>query len=207
MAKAVKLDRATVAGLRSRLLEWYERNRRDLPWRRNPNPYSIWVSEIMLQQTRVATVVEHYRTFLNRFPTLLSLALAGEEEVLAEWSGLGYYRRARMLHKAAQFVANQLKGNLPATSEELRALPGVGAYTAAAIASIAFGEPVAVVDGNVERVLCRMAGWELGSRAGGAALKKQIDALAGQLVDPARPGDFNQAVMELGATVCLPRSP
>ena len=207
MAKAVKLDRATVAGLRNRLLEWYERNRRDLPWRRNPNPYSIWVSEIMLQQTRVATVVEHYRTFLNRFPTLLSLALAGEEEVLAEWSGLGYYRRARMLHKAAQFVANQLKGNLPATSEELRSLPGVGAYTAAAIASIAFGEPVAVVDGNVERVLCRMAGWELGSRAGGAALKKQIDALAGQLVDPARPGDFNQAVMELGATVCLPRSP
>ena len=207
MAKMAKLDRAAVAELRSRLLDWYERNRRDLPWRRDPDPYSIWVSEIMLQQTRVSVVVDHYRAFLQRFPTLVSLALASEEDVLAEWSGLGYYRRARLLHKAAQFVANQLAGKLPATAEELRALPGVGAYTAAAIASIAHGEPVAVVDGNVERVLCRLAGWELGSRAGGAALKKQIDALAGQLVDPARPGDFNQAIMELGATVCLPRNP
>jgi len=207
MAKAAKLDRATVVLLRSRLLEWYERNKRDLPWRRNADSYSIWVSEIMLQQTRVASVVEHYRTFLRRFPSLLSLALASEEEVLAEWSGLGYYRRARMLHKAAQFVANQLKGSLPQTAEDLRALPGVGAYTAAAIASIAHGEPVAVVDGNVERVLCRLAGWELGGRAGGAALKKQIDALAGQLVDSARPGDYNQAIMELGATVCTPRAP
>ncbi len=206
-SKIVKLDRATVATLRSRLLTWYERNRRDLPWRRTANPYSIWVSEIMLQQTRVAAVVEHYRTFLQRFPTLLSLSLASEEDVLEEWSGLGYYRRARLLHKAAQFVTNQLDGNLPVTSEALCELPGVGAYTAAAIASIAHGEPVAVVDGNVERVLCRLAGWELGSRAGGATLKKQIDALAGQLVDPARPGDFNQAVMELGATVCLPRAP
>jgi A/G-specific adenine glycosylase len=207
MAKMAKLDRAAAAVLRSGLLDWYELNRRDLPWRRNPDPYSIWVSEIMLQQTRVAVVVDHYRAFLQRFPTLASLALAREEDVLAEWSGLGYYRRARMLHKAAQFVVNQLNSNLPATAEELRALPGVGAYTAAAIASIAYGEPVAVVDGNVERVLCRLAGWELGSRAGGAALKKQIDGLAGQLVDPARPGDYNQAIMELGATVCLPRNP
>ncbi len=207
MAKAAKLDRATVALLRTRLLDWYERNKRDLPWRRNADPYSIWVSEIMLQQTRVATVVEHYRTFLKRFPTLISLALASEEEVLAEWSGLGYYRRARMLHKAAQFVANQLGGNLPQTAEDLRALPGVGAYTAAAIASIAHREAVAVVDGNVERVLCRLAGWDLGSRAGGAALKRQIEGLAGQLVDPARPGDFNQSIMELGATVCTPRTP
>jgi A/G-specific adenine glycosylase len=207
MAKMAKLDRAAVAELRSRLLDWYERNRRDLPWRRNADPYSIWVSEIMLQQTRVATVVDHYRAFLERFPTLASLALAHEEDVLAEWSGLGYYRRARMLHKAAQFVANQLDGKLPVTAEELRALPGVGAYTAAAIASIAHGEAVAVVDGNVERVLCRWAGWGLGGRAGGAALRKQIDALAGQLVDPARPGDHNQAIMELGATICLPRNP
>jgi A/G-specific adenine glycosylase len=207
MAKAVKLDRAVVALLRRQLLDWYERNQRDLPWRKNTDPYAIWVSEIMLQQTRVAVVIDHYRNFLRRFPTLVSLALAPEEEVLAEWSGLGYYRRARMLHKAAQLVANRLQGNLPATEEELRALPGVGAYTAAAIASIAHGEVVAVVDGNVERVLCRLAGWEHGGRTSGAALKRQVDVLAAQLVDPLRPGDFNQAVMELGATVCLPRNP
>jgi A/G-specific adenine glycosylase len=207
MGKTAKLDRAAVEELQGRLLKWYERNRRDLPWRRSGDPYAIWVSEIMLQQTRVSAVMEHYRTFMRRFPTLVSLAAAGEEDVLEEWSGLGYYRRARMLHKAAQFVVEQLKGELPATGEALRTLPGVGAYTAAAIASIAHGEAVAVVDGNVERVLCRLAGWELGARAGGAALKRQIDGLAAQLVDAARPGDWNQAMMELGATVCLPRSP
>ena len=207
MAKIARLDRPAIQELQARLLEWYEQNRRDLPWRRTPDPYSIWVSEIMLQQTRVSAVVDHYRSFLKRFPTVTALAQASEQDVLAELSGLGYYRRARMLHKAAQFVANQLGGNLPKTAEGLRALPGVGAYTAAAIASIAHGEPVAVVDGNVERVLCRLAGWDLGSRAGGAALKRQIDALAAQLVNPSRPGDSNQAIMELGATVCLPRSP
>jgi A/G-specific adenine glycosylase len=188
-------------------MEWYERNRRDLPWRHRKDPYAIWVSEIMLQQTRVAVVVERYKAFMARFPTLFSLALAPEQEVLALWSGLGYYRRVRMLHKAAQFVANHLQGNLPGTSADLRTLPGIGAYTAAAIASIAFGEPVAVVDGNVERVLCRLAGWESASRAGAAALRHKIDDLAARLVDPQRPGDFNQAVMELGATVCLPRNP
>jgi A/G-specific adenine glycosylase len=207
MAKAAKLDRSVEGSLRRLLLDWYECNRRDLPWRKNADPYAIWVSEIMLQQTRVAVVIDHYRNFLRRFPTLVSLALAPEEEVLAEWSGLGYYRRARMLHKAAQLVANQLQGNLPASSEALRTLPGVGAYTAAAIASIAHGEVVAVVDGNVERVLCRLAGWEHGGRTSGTALKRQIDALAAQLVDRFRPGDFNQAIMELGATVCLPRNP
>ncbi len=209
MAKTLQVDRERSAAtvLQRKLLEWYDHHRRDLPWRQSSDPYSIWVSEIMLQQTRVAAVTEHYRAFLKRFPTIGALARAREEDVLAEWSGLGYYRRARMLHKAAQFVVNQLKGNLPATAEELRALPGIGAYTAAAIASIAHGEAVAVVDGNVERVLCRISGWELGSRGGGAALKRQIDALAGQLVDPRRPGDFNQAMMELGATVCLPRNP
>ena len=206
MAKAARPDRSA-AELRLRLLDWYSGNRRDLPWRQRPEPYSIWVSEIMLQQTRVATVVDHYRAFLRRFPTLAALAQAREEDVLAEWSGLGYYRRARMLHKAAQFVASHLHGKLPATADELRALPGIGAYTAAAIASIAHGQLVAVVDGNVERVLCRLSGWDMGSRSGGAALKRQIDALAEQLVDPGRPGDFNQAMMELGATVCLPRNP
>ena len=199
--------RAKIARLRLHLIEWYERNRRDLPWRNRQEPYAIWVSEIMLQQTRVAVVVERYQAFMGRFPTLFSLALAPEQEVLALWSGLGYYRRARMLHKAAQFVANHLQGELPKASAELRALPGIGAYTAAAIASIAYGEPVAVVDGNVERVLCRLSGWDSVSRVGAAALRRKIEDLAARLVDPERPGDFNQALMELGATVCLPRNP
>jgi A/G-specific adenine glycosylase len=194
--------------LRSHLLEWYAEHRRDLPWRHNSDPYSIWVSEIMLQQTRVAVVIERYQAFLKRFPTLLSLALAPEEEVMAQLSGLGYYRRAHMLHKAAQSVADRHQGNLPATADELRLLPGIGAYTAAAIASIAHGEPVAVVDGNVERVLCRLSGWGAGSRTeGGAAIRRKVEDLAAKLVDPAHPGDFNQALMELGAVVCLPRNP
>jgi A/G-specific adenine glycosylase len=198
----------TIERLRRQLLEWYSLNRRDLPWRRTPDPYAIWVSEIMLQQTRVAVVVERYEVFLERFPTLLALALAPEQEVLALWSGLGYYRRARMLHKAAQFVADHFQGNLPATSDALLLLPGIGAYTAAAIASIAHGEPVAVVDGNVERVLCRLCGWEAGSRSGGgAAVRRKVEILATQLLDPDFPGDFNQAMMELGATVCVPRGP
>jgi len=192
---------------RSRLLEWYRENRRDLPWRRSTDPYAIWVSEIMLQQTRVAVVVERYKIFMARFPTLVSLAQASEDEVLALWSGLGYYRRARMLHKAARFVVDRCNGTLPVTSAELRTLPGIGAYTAAAIASIAHGEAVAVVDGNVERVLCRLQGWEFGSRNTEAEMKHKVEHLAAQLVDPARPGDFNQALMELGATVCLPRNP
>ncbi len=199
---------ARIARVRERLLGWYERCRRDLPWRRGRNPYAIWVSEIMLQQTRVAVVVERYQAFMARFPTLLSLALASEAEVLALWSGLGYYRRARMLHKTAQFVADRFQGNLPQSAGELRLLPGIGAYTAAAVASIAYEEPVAVVDGNVERVLCRIEGWKAGSRAGGGnAVRRKIEELAGKLVDPLQPGDFNQAMMELGATLCLPRSP
>src|SRR5664280_1345859 len=129
--------------LRQHLLGWYQHSRRDLPWRRSADPYAIWVSEIMLQQTRVSVVVERYKAFMARFPTLVSLALAPEQEVLAAWSGLGYYRRARMLHKAAQFVAGNYEGNLPVTSVELRALPGIGAYTAAAIASIPHDEQVA----------------------------------------------------------------
>jgi A/G-specific adenine glycosylase len=206
MAKRDRRPEA-ITGLRRELLEWYAGNRRDLPWRRNSNPYAVWVSEIMLQQTRVSVVVERYQAFLARFPTLVSLALASEEDVLALWSGLGYYRRARMLHKAAQFVASHHHGNLPVSSAELRTLPGIGAYTAAAIASIAHGEQVAVVDGNVERVLCRLQGWELATRTGAAAVKRKIEPLAAQLLDPAHPGDFNQAMMELGATVCLPRNP
>jgi A/G-specific adenine glycosylase len=192
-----KIDR-----LRKRLLKWYDENKRDLPWRASRDPYAIWVSEIMLQQTRVAVVVERYQAFLKRFPSLISLALAQEEEVLALWSGLGYYRRARMLHKAAQFVAQNYYGSLPSKAEELKELPGIGDYTAAAIASIAHGEPVAVVDGNVERVLSRLAGWDESPK-----LRRKVGELAARMVDPERPGDFNQAMMELGAVMCLPRSP
>lgn len=198
---------AHIPALRKQLTTWYDENQRDLPWRADKDPYAIWVSEIMLQQTRVAVVIERYLAFMQRFPTLEALAQAPEQDVLAMWSGLGYYRRARMLHKAAQFVVEKLAGILPATSAELRALPGIGRYTAAAIASIAFGEPVAVVDGNVERVLCRLAGWGEGGRTGVSALRKKIEVLAGEMVDADRPGDFNQALMELGATVCLPRNP
>jgi A/G-specific adenine glycosylase len=152
-------------------------------------------------------VVDRSQAFKTRFPTLVSLALATEQEVLALWSGLGYYRRARMLHKAAQFVAANREGNLPTTADELRLLPGIGNYTAAAIASIAHGEPIPVVDGNVERVLCRLQGWEAVGRSGAAALRHKVDSVATQILDPKRPGDFNQALMELGATVCGPRNP
>jgi A/G-specific adenine glycosylase len=159
---------------RRQLMTWYDRNKRDLPWRQDRDPYRVWLSEIMLQQTRVAAVVEHYQRFLRRFPTIEKLACARESSVLAAWSGLGYYRRARML-------------------------PGIGRYTAAAIASIAFGEPTAVVDGNVERVLRRVQGTNLAG--------ENLWRAAGELLDRRRPGDFNQAMMELGATLCLPREP
>ncbi len=189
--------------MRAALLAWYGAHRRDLPWRATRDPYRIWVSEIMLQQTRVAAVLEHYRRFLEAFPTVQALAAATEPEVLALWSGLGYYRRARMLHRAAKVVVQESTGAMPRTAEGLRALPGVGAYTSAAVASIAFGEAVAVVDGNVERVLARLAGWS----ADDVGFAGRVRTLADALVDRERPGDFNQGMMELGATVCLPRAP
>lgn len=197
---------------RGKLAPWYRKHARTLPWRDINNPYATWLSEIMLQQTRVATVIERYTQFLQRFPTLLSLASASEAEVLALWSGLGYYRRARMLHKAAQFVVRELGGDLPTSSAELRTLPGIGDYTAAAIASIAFGEGIAVVDGNVERVLLRIIG---NPEEKSAASRARVQKIAQTLVPPASarrarinaPGDHNQAMMELGATVCVPRSP
>ncbi|MGH9508677.1 MAG: A/G-specific adenine glycosylase, partial [Terriglobales bacterium] len=159
--------------LRVRLLAWYDRHRRDLPWRRTRHPYRIWVSEIMLQQTRVAAVLGHYREFLRRFPSLRRLAAARPESVLAAWSGLGYYRRARSLHAAARVLVREHGGRFPRRVEEWRRLPGVGRYTAAAIASIAFDEPTAVVDGNVERVLQRL----LGERLAAKAMWKAADAL------------------------------
>jgi A/G-specific adenine glycosylase len=184
---------------RAQLLAWYDAHARDLPWRESRDPYRVWLSEIMLQQTRVAAVIAHYREFLRRFPTVEKLARAREASVLAAWSGLGYYRRARMLHAAARVVVRELGGRFPTTAEGLLVLPGVGRYTAAAIASIAFDEPVAVVDGNVERVLQRLSGRRLGG--------EEFWRGAEELLDRERPGDFNQAMMELGATVCTPRAP
>ena len=184
---------------RKKLLGWYDVHARDLPWRESCDPYRVWVSEIMLQQTRVAAVIEHYHEFLRRFPTVQKLASAREASVLAAWSGLGYYRRARMLHAAAKVVARERGGTFPETSAEWRTLPGVGRYTAAAIASIAFGEAVAVVDGNVERVLQRITGRAISG--------EQMWEQAESLLDRNRSGDFNQAMMELGATVCTPRAP
>ena len=185
---------------RNRLLRWYDAHRRDLPWRNTSDPYRIWVSEIMLQQTRVGAVLDHYRRFLERFPTVTSLARAREQSVLAAWSGLGYYRRARNLRAAAKVIVFERRGQFPQTAEQLQDLPGIGRYTAAAIASIAFGKRTAVVDGNVERVLQRVTG---NSNLG----KQQTWQLADALISPKRPADFNQAMMELGALVCLPREP
>ncbi|MBI1739380.1 MAG: A/G-specific adenine glycosylase [Candidatus Koribacter versatilis] len=184
---------------RRALLTWYDRHRRDLPWRKTRDPYRIWLSEIMLQQTRVAAVLEHYRLFHERFPNVRALAAASESKVLAAWSGLGYYRRARMLRQCAREIVELHRGRFPKNSEALQALPGIGRYTAAAIASIAFDETAAVVDGNVERVLQRLVGSSLTA--------KQTWQRAQSHLSSSRPGDFNQAMMELGATVCTPRQP
>src|ERR1700744_599463 len=194
------------------LLTWYRKHARDLPWRGIRNPYATWLSEIMLQQTRVAAIVDRYTEFLRRFPTLESLAEAKEEDVLALWSGLGYYRRAHLLHRAAQFVQRELHGKLPRSAHGLRTLPGVGEYTAAAIASIAFGESIAVLAGDVEGVLLRVLGL---AEDRPAKARGRLTRAAQALIPPPRkrkersnpPGDHNQAMMELGATICLPRQP
>jgi A/G-specific adenine glycosylase len=186
-----------------RLARWYRRERRDLPWRRTRDPYAIWISEVMLQQTTVEVVAKRWKRFLTRFPTAESLARAPERAVLAEWSGLGYYARARNLHRAARAIAG--RGAFPRTLEGLRELPGVGAYTAAAVASISFGVPEPVVDGNVVRVLCRLHGLRLDPKA--PATLAKVRALARPLVPARNSGDHNQALMELGALVCTPRAP
>ena len=186
------------------LLAWYDRRRRDLPWRRTSDPYPVWVSEIMLQQTRVATALPYFERFLERFPTVDDLAGAEVDEVLALWSGLGYYRRARQMHAAARQVAED-GGRFPETSDELLRLPGIGPYTAAAIASICFDEVIPVMDGNVERVFARRLA--LPGDVKRAATRRRLVEAAADLLDEERPGDSNQALMELGATVCTPRSP
>ena len=197
--------RRRVRRQRSALLRWYRANRRDLPWRRTRDPYAIWISEAMLQQTRVETVIPYNERFLERFPTVDTLADADEDDVFSAWAGLGYYSRARNLHSAAQRISQELGGELPRTAEGLRELPGIGRYTAGAVASIAFDAPEPIVDGNVARVLTRLHGIREDT-----ASKPVVDRLwheAALLADGESPGDLNQAVMELGALVCTPRSP
>lgn len=189
--------------LRRLLVAWYARAKRDLPWRRTEDPYRIWVSEIMLQQTRVAAVLPYYQRFLRRFPDFRRLAAASEPELLAAWAGLGYYSRARNMHKAARQMVE--RGGFPRDYGGIRALPGIGDYTAAAIASIAFNLPHAAVDGNVLRVLARLTA-DAGS-IGNGKTKRRLREIAEKLLDRRKPGDFNQALMELGATICLPKQP
>lgn len=187
------------------LLEWYDQVRRDLPFRRTRDPYAIWVSEVMLQQTQVATVLPYFSRWMQRFPNVKALASASEDEVLHAWQGLGYYSRARSLRRAAQAVVERFDGELPKTAEALLSLPGVGPYSAGAIASIAFGERAPVVDGNVVRVLSRL--FALRGDPSKAAARRAIWQRAAELVPSERPGDFNQALMELGAVVCTPQNP
>lgn len=189
---------------RRRLLAWFDRERRDLPWRRTRDPWAVLLSEILLQQTTVSAVVPHYERLLARWPRPSELAACGESELLAQWAGLGYYRRARLLAEAARKIADD-GGELPRSAAALRELPGVGEYTAAAVASITHGEAIAAVDGNVERVICRLLAY--GDDPRSASGRATVRAAATTLLSARRPGDFNQAMMELGATVCRPRSP
>lgn len=185
------------------LLAWYDRHRRELPWRASGDPYRIWVSEVMLQQTRVETVLPYFERFLERFPSVEELAAAAVDELLALWSGLGYYRRGRQMHAAARRIV--ARGGFPETVDGLKELPGIGDYTAAAVASMAFGVVVPVLDGNVERVLCRLEAVDEEPRR--REVRRRLLAAAAGLLDPDRPGDSNQAMMELGAVICTPRRP
>lgn len=193
------------SGFAPRLLGWFDQARRDLPWRRTRDPWAIWVSEIMLQQTRVEAVREPYERFLDRYPTPAAFASTSDDEVMVAWRGLGYYRRARLLRDGARRVVEAHDGVVPDTVEELADLPGVGPYTLGAVASIAFGHCQPAVDGNVERVVSRHRG--LDEPIGTTRARKAIGSQALEWMDRERAGDFNQAMMELGATVCTPTSP
>jgi A/G-specific adenine glycosylase len=190
---------------RTGLLDWYDNNKRSMPWRTTDDPYRIWVSEIMLQQTRVDTARDYYPRFLEAFPTVEALAAADRDEVLKHWEGLGFYARARHLHEAAQTVVDEHDGTVPTTMEAIRDLKGVGPYTAAAVLSIAHGKPHAVLDGNVTRVLSRV--FAVDEDATTSSAQRELRRLANDLLRPDRAGDFNQAMMELGALVCTPRTP
>jgi A/G-specific adenine glycosylase len=206
LGSSVPVARASrVQPIRERLVGWYERQKRDLPWRRTGDPYAIWVSEVMLQQTQVKTVLGYYERWMQRFPSVKALAAADEAEVLHAWQGLGYYSRARRLLAGARAVAERHDGELPRDVSALLALPGIGPYSAGAIASIAFGQPEPIVDGNVVRVLCRL--FALRGDPAKAPLKAELWSLARALVPPDAASAFNQSLMELGATICTPTSP
>jgi len=195
----------SAAAIRRALLEWFSANRRELPWRLSSDPYTVWVSEIMLQQTQIATVIPYYQRFLENFPTVTHLAHAPLERVLELWSGLGYYRRARFMHQAAQAVTIRFAGAFPRDYEGLRTLPGIGDYTAKAVLSIAFNQPCAVLDGNVARVVARL--FELRGNLHQPAFRATVEVRLDRLLSREEPGNFNQAIMELGQTLCLPRLP
>ena len=205
-------SKETAAADASLLLEWYDRHHRTLPWRTSPadaalgvfpEPYHVWLSEIMLQQTTVGAVKDYFTAFLARWPTVADLAAADEDDILKAWAGLGYYSRARNLHKCARTVVDEYGGRFPETVPELKSLPGIGDYTAAAIAAIAFDEPVAVVDGNIERIIARL--YRIDEAL--PAAKKPIKQRMGDLTPQERPGDFAQAMMDLGASLCSPKKP
>lgn len=194
-----------IFSFRQKLLAWYDENKRDLPWRRSKNPYHIWVSEIMLQQTRVDTVIPYYERFLEWFPTVESLANAPEERLLKAWEGLGYYSRVRNMQIAAQQIMSEFEGKFPSTYEGISSLKGIGPYTAGAISSIAFNLPQPAVDGNVMRVLARL--FEVNHDIGNPSNRKIFQAMMEVLIDPDRPGDFNQALMDLGSDIEAPVNP
>ncbi|HNW59715.1 MAG TPA: A/G-specific adenine glycosylase [bacterium] len=198
-------DAAWLEPCRAALLGWFSRAARILPWRENRDPYRVWISEIMLQQTQVKQVLPYYERFLARFPDVAALAAAPLDQLLKAWEGMGYYARARNLHRAAQEIVRAHGGRFPQEAAAVRALPGIGPYTAAAILSIAFGRPEVVVDGNVARVIARLSA--VAEEAKSTAGRKRIEALAAAFFDPERPGDFNEAMMELGAVICTPRAP
>lgn len=194
-----------ILSFRQKLLTWYDANKRDLPWRRSKNPYHIWVSEIMLQQTRVDTVIPYYERFLDWFPTVESLANAPEERLLKAWEGLGYYSRVRNMQTAAQQIMSEFEGEFPSTYEGISSLKGIGPYTAGAISSIAFNLPQPAVDGNVMRVLARL--FEVNHDIGNPSNRKIFQAMMEVMIDPDRPGDFNQALMDLGSDIEAPVNP
>ena len=205
MAVKVGVSEAKARRIRQRLIRWYENHKRQMPWRDIDDPYRIWLSEVMLQQTQVKTVIPYFHRFLKRFPTIQDLAYADLEEVLKLWEGLGYYARARNFHRAAGVVADTHSGQVPDDRATFIKLPGVGEYTASAVQSLAFGHPHAVVDGNVKRVLARL--FLITAPVNKPATCKVLKTIAGQLLDRREPGTFNQAIMELGALVCKPANP
>lgn len=205
MGKSISITDETISFIREELLAWYQQQKRDLPWRREKDPYKIWVSEVMLQQTRVKAVIPYYERFIKKFPTLQSLADADEEEVLKAWEGLGYYSRVRNLHSAVKEVSQKYGGKVPDDPEKMAKLKGIGPYTLGAVLSIAFDKKLPAVDGNVMRVFSRM--FLLYDDISLVSTRKKMENLALALIPDEAPGDFNQALMELGATICTPKSP